>query len=207
VNACIRTSTSLKQIALLLITAAACAGCATDRGLALPEMSNWQQRQAVLIGLDQFEFRGRVGVKAGDDGFNGKLRWSQDKSQFQATLSGPLGIGTVRIDGDDALVKVTDNDGRITVLHEVEPDLYARYGWTIPVQSLRYWALGIPAPGAAADTEFAENGDLQTLRQRGWTVEFSRYRIAGGGQPMPGRLTAQNADTSVRLVIDEWVFH
>jgi outer membrane lipoprotein LolB len=187
--------------------AALAAGCASQRGLDLPDISDWDRRQSVLETVEEFEFRGRVGVKAGADGFNGKLRWTQEAAHFKATLSGPLGIGTVTIDGDDSEVEVTDKDGVTTTLHEVEPELYARYGWTIPVQSLRYWAMGIPAPGTAAETEFSESGELKFLRQRGWTVEFSRYRIAGGGQPMPVRLTAQNADTQVRLVIDEWVFH
>jgi outer membrane biogenesis lipoprotein LolB len=43
------------------------------------------------------------------------------------------------------------------------------------------------------------------IRQGGWQVDIREYR-AGGGQPMPRRLTAVSGDVKVRLVIDEWVF-
>lgn len=182
------------------------AGCGTQKGLDLPDISDWDRRSTVLGQIDQFDFNGRIAVKAGGDGFNGKLRWHQEESDFQATVSGPLGIGTVRIAGDDNVVEVTDKDGVTTVLADVESDLYYRYGWTIPVESLRYWALGIPDPRVPAETAFGEAGELTALTQRGWTVTISRYREAGGGQEMPRLLNATNSETNVRLVIDRWIF-
>jgi outer membrane lipoprotein LolB len=200
-----RTSTKIRHAALaafvVLVT-----GCATEKGLELPDISDWDRRSAVLSQIDQFDFNGRIAVKAGDDGFNGKLRWYQESADFRATVSGPLGIGTVRIAGDGDIVRVTDKDGVTTVLADVEADLYVRYGWTIPVESLRYWALGIPDPRIPAETTFGDAGELAALTQRGWTVTISRYREAGGGQPMPRLLNASNAETNVRLVIDRWVF-
>ena len=187
--------------AVVLLTA----GCATQKSAELPDLSDWDRRTAVLAGLDAWEFSGRIGVKAGDDGFNGKLRWSQDEDAFKATVGGPLSIGTVRIAGNGKSIELTDKKGETTVLTDVEPELYYRYGWTIPVESLRYWALGIPDPRVPAATTFGESGELVSLEQRGWTVEIGRYEPAGG-QDMPSRLTAKNAGTTVRLVIDRWVF-
>lgn len=182
------------------------AGCAVEKGVALPELSSWEQRQAVLGAIDDYEFNGRIAVRAGDDGFNAKLRWAQRATGFSATVGGPLGIGTVRIESSGDRVELTDKDGVTTVLRDVEPDLYARYGWTIPVTSLRYWALGIPDPAVPAETRFDDEGMLEELEQGGWSVTFSRYRESGGGQPMPSRLSAKNAETDVRLVIDRWTF-
>ncbi|MDJ0940770.1 MAG: lipoprotein insertase outer membrane protein LolB [Woeseiaceae bacterium] len=196
-----RPTRPLALVAALLVIG----GCATQKGVDLPDISDWDRRTAVLAGLDQWEFSGRIGVKAGDDGFNGKLRWYQDEGAFRATVGGPLGVGTVRIEGDGRVVELTDKDGETTVLADVEPDLYYRYGWTIPVESLRYWALGIPDPRVPAATEFAEDGSLSRLEQRGWSVTIGRYREAGG-QSMPSRLVAENTETTVRLVIDRWVF-
>ena len=119
--------------------------------------------------------------------------------------SRPLGIGTVRLEGDDRSVTLTDNDGVRTELEDAELELRYRYGWTIPVASLRYWALGIPDPAGPAETVFNDEGQLARLDQQGWSVVISRYRD-GGGQSMPGRLTAENSDTRVRLVVDHWIF-
>jgi outer membrane lipoprotein LolB len=179
--------------------------CVTPKSLELPDLSDWESRQKILVGVDEWEFAGRIGVSAGDEGFNGQLRWRQDGVVFRARINGPLGVGTVFINGDRREITVTDRDGVVTELHNAEVELRQMYGWTIPVASLRFWALGIPDPASPAETEFGEDGQLSTLRQQDWEVEFTQYR-EGGGQLMPRRLTAVNDDVKVILVIDSWTF-
>ena len=65
------------------------------------------------------------------------------------------------------------------VLQDAERELQWRYGWTIPVRSLRYWALGIPDPSVPATTELDEQGRLQTLEQNNWRVEISTCSTLG----------------------------
>jgi len=195
-----------RPIAIALVFASLLnTGCASRQSVQLPDIDSWDARIQVLSSINHWEFSGRIGVSAGDDGFNGKLRWVQKNDAFSATVSGPLGIGTVRIEGDGETVILTDKDGVRTALSDAEAELQYRYGWTIPVSSLRYWVLGIPAPVTPAQTEFNSIGQLVKLAQRDWTVTISRYRQAGG-QPMPNRLSASNADTRVRIVIDKWLF-
>jgi len=181
------------------------AGCAVDRGVALPPMDDWSARQAVLGGIRDWSFTGRIGVSAGEEGFNGKLRWNQQHERYDATVSGPFGAGSVRIDGDGRRVRLTDPDGVVTDLVDAEQELRAMYGWTIPVASLRYWALGIPDPALPAATELGDDGLLVRLEQDSWVVEIGQYRDAAG-QAMPRRISATGADTRVRLVIDSWTF-
>ncbi len=183
----------------------AIAGCATQRGVDLPELSDWEARTRILAGMADWEFKGRIGVSAGNEGFNGKLRYSQNGNDFRLMVSGPLGIGSIRIEGDSRRVTVTDKDGKETVLQDPEFDFRAMYGWKIPVTSLRYWALGIPDPAVPADTEFNEDGQLASLKQGNWLIKIAQYRD-GGGQAMPRRLSAVSGDNKVRLVIDNWTF-
>jgi len=190
-------------LGVCLVLVSACA--ATRPSVELPDISGWEQRQEVLGGIVDWQFKGRIAVKAGDEGFNGKFNWTQTGDDFHARVGGPLGIGTVRIEGDDRVVTLTDKDGVETVLEDPERELYYRYGWTIPVASLRYWALGIPDPSLPAETELDESGRLLRLVQSNWTVTISRYR-SSAGQQLPRTLTASNPDTRVRMVIDKWSF-
>jgi len=199
-----RPDSTARYIAIAL-SLLAIAGCATQRGVDLPELSDWETRTRILAGMADWEFRGRIGVSAGNEGFNGKLRYAQNDNDFRLVVSGPLGFGSIRIEGDSQRVTVTDKDGEETVLQDPEFDLRAMYGWTIPVTSLRYWALGIPDPAVPADTEFNEDGQLASLRQGSWRIEIAQYRD-GGGQSMPRRLTAVSGDNKVRLLIDNWTF-
>ncbi len=182
------------------------AGCATTRqSVDLPPLDSWETRTAVLGALDEWAFKGRIAVKAGDEGFNGNFHWAQAGDAFEASVGGPLGMGTVRMEGDGQAIALTDKDGVRTELADAEAELYRRYGWTIPVASLRYWALGIPDPALPAETRLDSEGRLTRLEQSAWTVEISRYS-EGGGQSMPRILTATNPDTRVRMVIDRWSF-
>lgn len=183
------------------------AGCATTRqSVDLPPLDSWETRTAVLGALDEWAFKGRIAVKAGDEGFNGSFNWAQAGDAFEASVGGPLGMGTVRMEGDGQAIALTDKDGVRTELADAEAELYRRYGWTIPVASLRYWALGIPDPDRPAETELNAAGQLASLAQGGWDVTITHYR-EGAGAELPFRLSAVNGDTRVRIVIDDWYFY
>jgi len=190
---------------ILGVVAVLAAGCAVQKTRTLPDLGDWETRQAVLSETERWAFTGRIGVRAGDDGFNGQLQWRQDGPVFRARISGPLGVGTIFLNGDRRELTLTDRDGEVTELDDAERDLRIRYGWTIPVTSLRYWALGIPDPDQPAEIGLDGEGRLATLEQQGWHVVVDQY-TAGGGQAMPRRVTADNADMRVRLIVDSWTF-
>ncbi len=200
-----RSNAVSSRAAAGLILATLLAACATQQGGALPPLDDWDTRRAVLKDVRNWGFAGRIALKSADDGFQGGLHWEQRRDYFDARVSGPLGMGTVRIAGDARAVRVTDKDGAETRLAEPEQDLQRLYGWQIPIESLRYWALGIPDPRFPADTQFAEDGTLSTMQQAGWQVRIDRYR-PGGGQMMPRRLKASRDSAQVTLVIDRWTF-
>lgn len=193
------------KLLTLFCAALLLSGCATRKSTRLPDMNDWPTRIAVLGGVTDWEFSGRIAVSAGEEGFNGKIRWSQSGDSFAATVSGPLGIGTVRVEGDGDSVVHTDKDGVRNELINAEQELLRRYGWTIPVSSLRYWALGVPDPSSPAQTELNPEHQLAKLEQRDWTVNISRYR-SSGGQSMPKLLSATGSETRVRIVFDKWSF-
>lgn len=195
----------MSRCAASLLLALLLSGCATQRGGTLPELGPWDSRKAALGDLRNWGFTGRIALRAADDGFQGNLHWEQRRDYFDARVSGPLGMGTVRIAGDAKAVRVTDKEGVESRLYEPEADLRRLYGWQIPIESLRYWALGIPDPRYPAELEFLEDGSLAALQQGGWRVRIDRYR-PGGGQLMPRRLKASRDEAQVTLVIDRWTF-
>ena len=190
---------------LLVILAGMLSACVSTTGGMLPDFESWPARKAYLESTDEWEFSGRIGISAGDEGLNGKFWWRQDGVVFRARISGPIGVGTIFINGDHRELTLTEQDGTVTELEDAEIDLQIRYGWTIPVTSLQFWALGIPDPSSPSEVEFNEGGLPATISQRDWLVTIDRYR-EGGGQPMPRRLTAVSGEFRVRLIIDEWTF-
>lgn len=193
------------NVGALLCGALLLSGCVTRQSIQLPEMNDWATRNGVLGAAENFEFSGRIAVSAGEDGFNGKIRWRQEGDTFEVTVGGPIGIGTMRIEGNDPVVVLTDKDGVRTEMRDVEQELLNRYGWTLPVTSMRFWALGLPDPGFAAQTELNSEQQLAKLEQSGWSVQISRYRVSSG-QSMPNLLSARSGETRVRIAFDKWLF-
>ncbi|MDG2107432.1 MAG: lipoprotein insertase outer membrane protein LolB [Woeseiaceae bacterium] len=197
----------LIRFARLGLCLAIISGCTSVRpSIDLPNIATWDLRQEALGQLDDWEFRGRIAVKSEEEGFNGHLNWVQDGDKFFATVGGPLGVGAVKIKGDRWKVSLTDKDGIITVLEDPETELYLRYGWTVPINSFRYWVLGIEDPSTKVKAEVDEFGRLVSLRQNDWELKISRYHESAG-QEMPYNLTVSNPDTRVRMVIDKWTFY
>lgn len=189
---------ALATIAALLVS-----GCVGPPVVAWPALDTWERRRAVLGTLDEWGFTARIAVRSGEDGFHGKLRYAQTGGRFAATLSAPLGMGTVQLAGGAGEFVYTGKDGLETRFKHPDVELEHRFGWSVPWSSLRYWALGIPEPGKPAMTELGDSGRLASLTQAGWSVVFPRYRDAGG-QAMPRRLVASRGDARVTLVIDDW---
>ncbi len=202
-----RTQTDASRLRpwVLVVAGLLLAGCATRPTTPLPDITPWDARQALLGGLDAWAFNGRVAVRTDADGFNGKLRYRHTNEDFEAVLSGPLGVGTVRLVRQNGVLVFTDKNGVVTEFTDPEIDLKYRFGWDVPLDSLRYWALGIPDPSRPAETVLNVDGQLESMAQGGWDVAVTRYAETGG-EVMPKRMTVTNEATKVTLVIDRWDF-
>ena len=167
-------------------------------------MSVWESRKVLLGSLEDWGFNGRIAVRGADDGFNGKLRYQQVAGDFEAVMSGPLGIGTVKLARSGEDLRFTDKNGTVTAFTDPDVELRYRLGWEVPLDSLRYWALGIPDPERPAEAALDEAGGLATtIEQDGWSIDVAKYGDIGG-QAMPKRLIVTNGETRVTLVIDRW---
>ncbi|HEY1076686.1 MAG TPA: lipoprotein insertase outer membrane protein LolB [Fontimonas sp.] len=189
---------------LLLIAAALLiAGCAqiqTRNGNTEAAELRWAQRSEALAAVQGFSLQGRF-TQAGGSG--GNLRWQQRvDDQFELQLSGPFGAGAIAMNGTTERVEVRSKDGT-QVTTDPEQWMRQHLGWTLPLDSLRAWALGRPAPGPVGRYELDEAGQLSLLEQGQWTVRFDRYQ-AVGSLALPGRIEATQGDVQLRLVIDRW---
>ncbi len=160
----------------------------------------WAQRSEALAAIHGFSLQGRF-TQVGGSG--GNLRWQQRADgQFELQLSGPFGAGAILMSGTADGVEVRSKEGT-QFTSDPQQWMLQHLGWTLPLDNLRSWALGRPAPGAVEHYELDESGQLTLLQQDGWTVRFDRYK-AVGSLALPGRIEAEQQDVQLRLVIDRW---
>jgi outer membrane lipoprotein LolB len=186
--------------------AATCTLLAACRTLpvAAPAAPAWPLRQSELQARAHFALKGRVAVATGDNGFNARLRWTQDGARSQLALEGPLGAGGVQIVSDGNDLEVLTANGAHVSSAAAREELSERLGFDPPVSSLRYWLLGVPDP-AEPSTETLDEAQqrLASLEQDGWRIEYASY-VAVGSEWLPSRLTLQREGVRVRLLVDGW---
>lgn len=162
----------------------------------------WEARRARLEQIDRFTVQARVS-SGGIFGVKGNLHWRQEPDAFEMRVSGPFGVGAASITGRGKQVKIKTSK-RTIVTEDPERDIHDRLGWTFPVAHLRYWALGMPAPGAAPDDlELDRDGRVLSFAQDDWTLEFTEYQSAGGLE-LPRKFEAANEEVRIKVVVDAW---
>lgn len=170
----------------------------------------WQQHEAALLSVRHWELRGRLAVRADDQGGQATLVWRRDGSHHDIRLGGPLGRGMLQLTQDESGAQLQDAEQRIVRAPSAEELLFRYSGWDLPVENLNYWVRGLPVPDVAMEWELNDNGFLKTLRQETWEVQYQEYVLVDG-RNLPRRLSLSNPRKTagqpamqVRLVIERW---
>ena len=187
---------------LWILAVAALAGCRTAP-VQPPSAQSWDVRRPQLQARDRFELKGRVAVASGAEGFNARLRWVQDGARSQVALQGPLGAGGMQVTADGPRLSIITSHGERLDSDAARTELTARLGFEPPLDSLRYWILGVPDPARPATEALDTQQRLESLRQSGWQIDYGGY-MAVGREWLPARMTLQRASVRVRLIVDGW---
>jgi outer membrane lipoprotein LolB len=119
------------------------------------------------------------------------------------SLDGPLGAGGVQVTSDGSGVSIVTSRGERLDNDAARAELTNRLGFDPPIDSLRYWVLGVPEPGHPAQETLDPQQRLAALEQDGWQVLYTDY-MSVGGEWLPSKLTLQRQGIRVRLVVDGW---
>jgi len=176
------------------------AGCATAPKPSSP------QAPVTIETLERWQARGRIGVSGPDGGGSGSFEWQQQADTAAVQIRGPAGIGSVRLkvqgEGEHPHLELQTGDGETLQSEAAWAELEARLGASLPAGNLRYWLLGLAAPGPHEWQPPAADGSV-ALEQQGWRIDYQRYSEEWGAK-VPTRLRATSGEARVRIVIDRW---
>ncbi len=188
-------------IAIALSTA-----CATrpvvERAPLIAADQPWPERQASLQARAQFALAGRIAVAAGEQGFSGSMRFEQADNDSRLALDGPLGVGGLRLEWNGGTLAMLTSNGEALDGEAARAEIERRLGFELPLDRLRYWLLGVPAPAVPVEAHALAGERLASLTQDGWQITFTQYSAASG---LPERLTAQREAARVRVILDRWL--
>lgn len=176
--------------------------CATPRPIPDADFAQLQQQ---LRALHSWQVDGKIGLRRDGRGGSAQVQWIQRRDQFSLRLSGPMGIGTVLIDGDADGVEVRNKDG---VFQAASPEqlLLELTGWHIPVSELHYWARGLAAPDLPVEQQELDQGRLARLQQGGWQIDYRDYTLVEGLW-LPAKMLMSRPETRLTLLYKSWQLH
>jgi outer membrane lipoprotein LolB len=163
----------------------------------------WPQQLAALEQLDRYALNGRVAVAAQGQGFSASLRYQQQSERSDLALDGPLGIGGLRVALDGEALEIATSRGEKLDGEIARAELERRLGFALPLAQLRWWLLGLPAPGESSLDQDSVSGELRGFTQSGWRVTINS-RAAGLGFSLPQRLTAEREGARLKLLVERW---
>jgi outer membrane lipoprotein LolB len=144
-----------------------------------------------------------MAVAAGKDGGSGSFDWAQDGATSRLDLRGPLGVGAVRLLVAPGMLSLADGSGQVLDAELARADLQARLGADLPWDHLRYWLLGVPAPGGGATVIEQDAAPWRVIEQSGWRLAYDSFAVVEGLN-LPRRLSAERGTVRVRVIVDTW---
>lgn len=152
--------------------------------------------------ITHFIVSGQAGVRTGRRGGSLALRWVLMSGAYQMTGLGPFGRLIFRLRVNASGARLVTERGRFYG-PKAGPLLARLTGWRLPVAGLRFWILGIPAPGPVTHRHVSPFGLLGTLEQAGWAIRYRKYRKTQWGR-LPRLLTLTHSagvGLSSRIVV------
>ncbi len=194
----------MSRFVLTLLALGVIAGCATvPRETA--STPDWTERKALIMAMENWSLRGRVGVTLPNDGGKGRLTWKQTQEVLEMTFRGPFGAGGFQVRGTLENLELKTKAGEIYLSDDPEADLARELGWRVPLRSLGYWVRGIPDPNfPKARFNLDDQGLLRELSQSDWDIVYNTYRVHEGVN-LPRKVVLTTEGVTLKLVADRWV--
>jgi len=154
--------------------------------------------------LQNFEASGKVGFSDSKKGGNANLEWIQLGDLYQIRLYGPLGSGSLLINGNSKEVYLTQTDGKIIHAKSAEELVRAELGWIIPVSGLRYWLKGLAVPkDHLKQIKFDKDLRIWFIEQQGWSITYQSYQTIQG-IAVPQKLKLKNGPIQLTFIFHNW---
>ena len=193
---------------LVLVCIASLSGCELlvlsepDAAKANNIDAAWLLHNKKLADLEAWNIDGRISLRLDEEAWHASLLWQQIDQAYHIRLFGPFGAGAIQLDGSPHTVTLTQ-DGQQEHSQDPEQLLSQRLGWRVPVNGLRYWAVGQKIPDKPATFDLDPTGHLANLEQDGWKIRYRRY-VEVNGYTLPSKIFMDNKGLDIRIVIDRW---
>lgn len=152
---------------------------------------------------DQWALTGRIGVIHGEEGWHGKIDWTQNKGNFKAGFSGPFGGKGAEFVSKSGVVELRAPNGKSISGEKLEQWQKENFGGLFPIRAFPYWIHGHPYPKMKNAAVKGKEGAAEEIAQENWVVRYSRWREFKD-RVMPGKIVLIRGDLRMKLILDSY---
>lgn len=154
--------------------------------------------QNAVYDLQRWAFEGRIAITNKNDAWSANINWEHSPIEDVIKLSGPLGQGGALIQVNVNGVTIDQGGGDVKSSTDVENFINQQVGLSVPVNSLRYWVVGLPDKSQIANV--IENG----FEQVGWKNQYKTMQPIGN-YILPRNMTVTSDTVKLKLFVDQWI--
>ncbi len=169
---------------------------------ALEREAKWQERQRILQKIETWRSEGRAAILTENGGGQISFDWLYSPKDQVLSIKTPLGQNAMQLTINSSGATLIGHEGQVMQGENGETLLQEALGWSVPLESLRAWLLGLPSSRHDLYT-LDPQGRLNTLESKGWHIQYKNYDESAG-LSLPSKLELRHSELTLRLVIDRW---
>lgn len=166
----------------------------------------WKQRQANFARMTSWRIQGKVGMRFRDQSASFGISWLQNGADnYEMNIKNPLtGSILAYLQGNKSGVTLKANDKTYQDAN-AERLLRSQLGISLPLDGMKYWVRGIPAPGSlVGNVKLDAQGRPESLQQSGWVIDYSDWQ-GNDWKALPNRINlTRMPDTKVKVISKDW---
>ncbi len=163
----------------------------------------WKQRQRQLNAIKTWDIKGSLGITYNNQTEFAHFKWQQQHDAYAITLSSTFDIGSINIVGNSKIVTLWKSKSDKVSATTPEELMQDELGWSLPLENLRYWITGLPAPKIKYNATYDSYNHLATLKQGNWNIQYLGF-AAFKNIDLPLKLIISNPGLHVKIVINTW---
>lgn len=178
-----------------------------------PQIANEQNSQ-----LNIWQAKGKFSYSSNIESKSGNFDWRQEYDDYEVRLYGPLGLGTVRISGNNQSILVRSGNKSFES-NNPQQLLLESTGLEIPINYLSKWMTGQTATSTATNLTYAKQPEdiegmyIQQFSEAGWNISYDEYEqtvlLNDETQTytsLPTKVLLQKGDIKLQLLTRSWSF-
>lgn len=175
-------------------------GCANLQTTLSATDESWSERQIRLNEVKTWELNARMSLTTPEQTQSFNIQWQEQPEQYHIRVMSTFGQTGALIWGTPQGVEVTTADGTWSGAR-LEDYVSSELELSLPFSALRYWLLGIPAPGEIGQLQVDANQRLEQLTQHQWQLTYRGYDTQ---VDLPQRLRLEHQNWRLNVVIQSW---